>query len=135
MPKTKRTRRGKRKQSKKRYTRQKGAGLSNILPITTWGSWSALPGALAWSPTMAAPPPLANGGLYTNPQSTGPWASTPFPATQYALAAESARVSQLPNIFYQQRPADSVGNTWTPYVGQSISNQHWSAREPSISSL
>lgn len=62
-------------------------------------------------------------------QSTGPWASQPFPATQYALAAEAATVSGLPEVFYHQRPVTNVGNAWTPYVGQSYSEQHWSAKQ------
>ncbi len=111
--------------------RQRGAGLSDVLPVTTWGSWGQTPGAVKWSPVETAPAPLANGGLYTNPQSTGPWASSPFPATQYAFAAEAAKVSGIPEVFYQQRPTTDVGGSWSPYVGQSISNDHWSARLPS----
>ncbi len=121
------------KSRKQRTRRQRGAGLSDIMPITTWGEWRSLPGSTAWGPGgVNAPPPLANGGLYTGAQSTGDWASRPFPATQYALAAESARVSGLPEVFYHQRPTTNVGNSWSPYVGQAISPQHWSARMPSL---
>lgn len=105
----------------------KGAGLSDVLPITTWGNWANYPGALAWSATTQAPPPLANGGLYTAPQSTGPWASTPFPATQYAEAVEAAKVANNPDIFYHQRPNDNSGASFSPYVASPISNMHYSA--------
>lgn len=110
----------------RRNTRkQRGAGLSNVLPNTTWGSWAQYPGALQWSASSQAPPPLANGGLYTNPQSTGEWASRPFPATQYAMAVESAKVSGNPEVFYHQRPNDNSGASFSPYVGVPMSPQHY----------
>jgi hypothetical protein len=120
MPKTYRNR-------KNRTKKQRGSGLSDVLPITTWGSWANYPGALAWSASTQAPAPLANGGLYTGPQSTGPWASTPFPATQYAEAVEAAKVAGNPDIFYQQRPNDNSGASFSPYVGTPISDKHYSA--------
>jgi hypothetical protein len=119
------------KSRQSRRTRQRGAGLSDVLPVTTWGDWNQTPGALKWSPVESAPAPLANGGLYTAPQSTGAWASSPFPATQYGTAVEAAKVSGIPEVFYHQRPTTDVGGSWSPYVGQSISNEHWSARLPS----
>jgi hypothetical protein len=94
-----------------------------------------MPGALAWSPTTQAPPPLANGGLYTGAQSTGGWASQPFPATQYAMSVEAAKVAQNPAVFYQQRATDNVGGSWSPYVGQAVSGEHWSARAPTLPGL
>ncbi len=112
----------------RRQRRQRGAGLSDVLPVTTWGQWAQYPGALAWSANTQAPPPLANGGLYTAPQSTGAWASSPFPATQYAQAVESARVSGNPDVFYHQRPADNSGASFSPYVAQPLSAQHYSAQ-------
>ncbi len=120
-----------RKSRQSRRTKQRGAGLSDVLPVTTWGGWSQTPGALKWSPVESIPAPLANGGLYTAPQSSGAWASSPFPATQYGAAVEAAKVSGIPEVFYQQRPTTDVGGSWSPYVGQSISNDHWSARLPS----
>ena len=108
--------------------RQRGAGLSDVLPVTTWGQWAQYPGALAWSASTQAPAPLANGGLYTAPQSTGAWASSPFPATQYAQAVEAARVSGNPDVFYHQRPADNSGASFSPYVAQPLSSQHYSAQ-------
>jgi hypothetical protein len=110
-----------------RRTRKRGGGLSDSLPITTWGHWSNYPGALAWSANSSAPAPLANGGLYTNPQSTGAWASQPFPATQYALSIESAKTSNIPEVFYHQRVNANDGNSFSPYVGSPISSQHYSA--------
>jgi hypothetical protein len=110
-----------------RRRKQRGAGLSNVLPITTWGQWLSYPGALAWSASTQAPPPLANGGLYSGSQSTGAWASTPFPATQYAMSVESARTSGIPDVFYHQRPADNSGADFSPFVGSPISTQHYSA--------
>jgi len=107
--------------------RQRAGGLSEILPITTWGSWTNYPGALAWSADSTAPPPLANGGLYTGAQSTGAWASQPFPATQYAYSVEAAKAAGNPDIFYQQRPNDNTGASFSPYVGRAISEQHYSA--------
>ena len=126
------TRRGKRvnRTRRQRKRNQKGGAagsLSEILAITTWGKWGSMPGAVAWSPTQDAPSPLANGGLYTSSQSTAPWASQPFPATQYAMSAEAAKTAQNPMVFYQQRPTTDVGGSWSPYVGTAISNQHWSA--------
>ena len=105
-------------------------GLSSILPITNWGDWSKYPGALAWSPTTQAPAPLANGGLYSGPQSTGAWASKPFPATQYALAAEAAKVSQNPEVFYHQRIADNNGASYSPVVHIQPGPQYSSAVIP-----
>ncbi len=109
----------------KRMTRKRGGG---FLPTTTWGQWSSYPGALAWSSSTEAPAPLANGGLYTAPQSTGAWASQPFPATQYALAVESAKIAHTPEVFYHQRPNDNMGASYSPYVGTAISSEHYSAR-------
>lgn len=121
-----RTRRRQHRRNTQRH-KQRGAGLSNVLPITTWGQWSSYPGALAWSASTQAPPPLANGGLYSGPQSTGAWASSPFPATQYAWSVEAARTSGIPDVFYHQRPADNMGADFSPFVGTPISPQHYSA--------
>jgi hypothetical protein len=126
----KRTRKQSKRVRKYKSRRQRGGGLSDILPITSWGNWLQFPGSTLWGPSQQAPPPLANGGLYNAPQSTGGWASSPMPATQYAMAVESARTSGIPQVFYHQRPTTEVGNSWSPYVGQSISNNHWSARLP-----
>lgn len=125
------TRRNVRKNRKSmRRMRTRGGGLSNVLPVTTWGKWDSLPGSTLWSPSQQAPAPLANGGLYTGSQSTGSWASSPFPATQYAMSVEAARTANNPVVFYQQRPDPMAGSSWSPYVGQSISPDHWSARLP-----
>jgi len=97
------------------------------LPTTSWGPWASVPGATAWSATTQAPPPLANGGLYTGPQSTGAWASQPMPATQYAFAAEAAKVAGNPNVFYQQRPNDNAGASFSPFVGVPASPVHFDA--------
>jgi hypothetical protein len=113
----------------------RAGGLSDILPTTTWGQWGSMPGALAWSPNTEAPAPLANGGLFTGSQSTGPWASQPFPATQYAMSVEAAKLANNPAVFYQQRATDNVGGSWSPYVGQAHTPQHWSARMPSLPGL
>ncbi len=107
--------------------RQRGGALSDILPITTWGQWASYPGALAWSASTQAPPPLANGGLYSSPQSTGGWASSPFPATQYAMSVEAARASGIPDVFYHQRPSDNNGADFSPFVGTPVTSQHYSA--------
>lgn len=106
------------------------SSLTGILPTTTWGQWSNYPGALAWSPNTTAPPPLANGGLYTGPQSTGIWASTPFPATQYGEMAEATRLAGNPDVFYQQRPNDNTGASFSPYVSVPLSAEHYSAEMP-----
>jgi len=113
-----------------RRRRHQGGALTDVLPVTTWGAWADYPGALAWSPTTSAPPPLANGGLYTAPQSTGAWASSPFPATQYAEAVEAARVAQNPDVFFHQRPNDNTGASFSPYVAIPLSSQHYSAQVP-----
>ncbi len=112
--------------TRRRQRKQRGAGLSDFLPTTTWGNWSNYPGALAWSASTQAPPPLANGGLYSGAQSTGEWASRPMPATQYAFAMESARIAHTPEVFYHQRPADNQGASFSPIVGSPASPQHYS---------
>jgi hypothetical protein len=104
--------------------------LSGILPTTTWGSWANYPGALVWSQNTQIPPPLANGGLYTGPQSTGDWASKPFPATQYGEMAEATKVAGNPEVFFQQRPNDNMGASFSPYVSVPLSNEHYSAMMP-----
>ena len=106
------------------------SSLSGILPTTTWGSWGNYPGSLAWSASAQAPPPLANGGLYTGPQSTGDWASSPFPATQYAEMVETVKTSGLPEVFYHQRPNDNTGASFSPYVSVPLSPLHYSAQQP-----
>lgn len=130
---TRRSRRTHRRTQRSNYRRKQNggsAGLSEAFPVTTWGNWSSLPSSTLWSPGQSAPSPLANGGLYTGPQSTGTWASQPMPATQYAFAAEAAKVAGNPEVFYQQRPITQPGTTWSPWVGQTISSDHWSARLP-----
>ncbi len=104
-----------------------GAGLSDVLPVTTWGNWTNYPGAFAWSANTSAPAPLANGGLYTGAQSTGDWASHPMPATQYAFAVEAAKTAHTPDVFYHQRPNDNQGASFSPFVGVQASPQHWAA--------
>ena len=117
----------KQKQKQKQTRRMKGGNLSQVLPTTSWGSWGNYPGALAWSANTQAPAPLANGGLYTGQQSTGPWASSPFPATQYGWALGSAEAAKIPDVFYQQRPNDNSGASFSPYVGSPASSVHYSA--------
>jgi len=119
-----RSRRSRRSRSQRKQT---GGNLSETLPTTTWGTWANYPGALAWSSATSAPAPLANGGLYSGPQSTGAWASHPMPATQYAFAKEAAETSGIPNVFYHQRPNDNNGASFSPYVGLPVSSQHYSA--------
>ena len=113
--------------AQKRATRRgrRHRGGASLLPVTTWGPWSELPGALATGPGGAQlPPPIANGGMYTGAQSTGGWASSPFPATQYAWAVEAARISGNPAVFYQQRAADNGGASFSPFVHTPISSNH-----------
>lgn len=105
-------------------------GLSSVLPVDSWGRWAETPESYQASPNTSLPPPLANGGLYTNPQSTAPWASSPFPATQHALALEAAATSGLPEVAYHQRPNDNFGASFSPYVASPITSQHSSASGP-----
>jgi hypothetical protein len=105
-------------------------GLSSVLPTDGWHRWTSTPEALQWGPKTEAPAPLANGGLYTNPQSTTPWASSPFPATQHAFALEAAKVSGLPEVAYHQRPNDNFGASFSPVMGTPITSNHWSASGP-----
>jgi len=105
-------------------------GLSSVLPNDSWGRWEPHSEAYQWGPNTSAPAPLANGGLYTNPQSTAPWASSPFPATQHAFALEAAKVSGLPEVAYHQRPNDNFGASFSPQVAMPITSQHWSASGP-----
>jgi hypothetical protein len=106
------------------------AGLSTVLPTTDWGRWSSTPAATQWGPQTSAPAALANGGLYTNPQSTAPWASSPFPATQYAMSVEAAKVSGLPEVAYHQRPNDNYGSSYSPVVTSPITPNHYSVSGP-----
>ena len=110
-----------RKHRKSQKKTQRGGA---SMPITTWGSWAQYPGALAWGAGTTAPPPLANGGLYTGPQSTGAWASAPFPATLYGWQVAAAQTAGNPDVFYHQRPNDNTGASFSPYVGTQISPLH-----------
>lgn len=105
-------------------------GLSATLPTTNWGRWEPYAASYAWGPGAAAPEPLANGGLYTNLQSTQSWGSSPFPATQHAFALEAAKVSGLPEVAYHQRPNDNFGASYSPQVGTPISSLHSSLSGP-----
>ena len=107
--------------------KHRGGNLSQVLPTTSWGQWANYPGALAWSADKDAPAPLANGGLYTAPQSTGSWASSPFPATQYGWSVAAAQAAKNPDVFYHQRPNDNSGASFSPYVGSPVSENHYSA--------
>ena len=104
----KKSRKQKQKQSRKqsRKQRQRG-GAYPLLPQTVWGPGWPMAATQA-SPTGQLPAPLANGGMYTGPQSTGPWASTPFPPTQYAHALETGPA------FFHQRPNDNFGASFSP---------------------
>jgi hypothetical protein len=109
---------------------KRGGGLSNILPNTDFGRWQSYPSAYEWGSGVSAPAPLANGGLYTNPQSTGVWASSPFPATQHAFALEAAKTSGLPEVAFHQRPNDNYGTSYSPVIYNPISPLHSSASGP-----
>jgi len=111
---------------------QRGGGLSDFLPTTGWGAWASYPDAVSAQPLQGTtmPAPLANGGLYTGPQSTGEWASQPFPATQQAWALEASKVSQTPEVGYHQRPTDNWGANPGPYNSVPLSISHYSAGLP-----
>ena len=94
------------KQKQSRKQKQRG-GAYPLLPQTLWGPGWPMAATQA-SPTGQLPAPLANGGMYTGPQSTGPWASTPFPPTQYAHALETGPA------FFHQRPNDNFGASFSP---------------------
>lgn len=131
--KSRKHRQTRRKQQKPHTRRHRGgyASLAEAFPVTTWGSqWNSLPGSTLWGPGQEAPAPLANGGLYTGAQSTGEWASKSMPATQYAFAVEAAKTAGNNEVFFQQRPITQPGTTWSPFVGKTISPEHWSARLP-----
>jgi hypothetical protein len=106
--------------------------LSDFLPTTGWGAWASYPDAVSAQPLQGTtmPAPLANGGLYTGPQSTGEWASQPFPATQQAWAIEASKVSQTPEVGYHQRPTDNWGANPGPYNSVPLSISHYSAGLP-----
>ena len=109
----KKSRKQKQKQSRKQSRKQKQqkqrqrGGAYPLLPQTVWGPGWPMAATQA-SPTGQLPAPLANGGMYTGPQSTGPWASTPFPPTQYAHALETGPA------FFHQRPNDNFGASFSP---------------------
>uniref|UniRef100_A0A6C0DTJ1 Uncharacterized protein n=1 Tax=viral metagenome TaxID=1070528 RepID=A0A6C0DTJ1_9ZZZZ len=105
-------------------------GLSASLPTTDWGRWEPYAPSYGWGPNTSAPAPLANGGLYTDTQSTQPWGSAPFPATQHAFALEASKISGLPEVAYHQRPNDNYGASYSPLVGSPISPLHSSLSGP-----
>ena len=105
-------------------------GLSSVLPVDSWHRWTPYSEARQWGPHTEAPAALANGGLYTNPQSTAPWGSAPFPATQHAFALEGSKISGLPEVAYHQRPNDNFGASFSPVVGTPITPNHHSASGP-----
>ena len=130
------------KKQQKRKTqriRQRGGklGLADSLPTTTWsagsptgspagspaGGWATPEQATQFGAYKSAPPPLANGGMFTGPQSTGPWASTPFPPTQWAHSLEAATGSAGAKVFEHQKPNDNFGASFSPafttnYIGR-----------------
>ena len=89
--------------------------MADFLPTTSWGPWGSPAAATQWG-SGSQPPALANGGMYTGAQSTGSWASTPFPPTQYAHALEAAagKGPLAPAIFAQQKPNDNFGASFSP---------------------
>ena len=102
--------------------------MADFLPTTTWsagssaGGWATHEQATQFGAYKSAPPPLANGGMFTGPQSTGPWASTPFPPTQWAHSLEAATGSAGAKVFEHQKPNDNFGASFSPaftsnYVG------------------
>jgi hypothetical protein len=95
------------KQSKQSRKQKQRGGAYPWFPQTVWGPGWPMAATQA-SPTGQLPAPLANGGMYTGPQSTGPWASTPFPPTQYARALETGPA------FFHQRPNDNFGASFSP---------------------
>lgn len=95
-----------RQQSRKQSRKQRG-GSYPWLPQTVWGPGWPMAATQA-SQTGQLPAPLANGGMFTGPQSTGPWASTPFPPTQYAHALQTGPA------FFHQRPNDNFGASFSP---------------------
>ena len=103
---TKKSRKQKQSRKQQKQQRQRG-GAYPLLPQTVWGPGWPMAATQA-SPTGQLPAPLANGGMYTGPQSTGPWASTPFPPTQYAHALETGPA------FFHQRPNDNFGASFSP---------------------
>jgi hypothetical protein len=116
---TRKQKQQKQKQRKQtRRIRQRGGkwGMADFLPTTSWGPWGVPTAATQFGHSAQAPPALANGGMYTGPQSTGSWASTPFPPTQYAHALESAagKGPLSPAIFFQQKPNDNFGASFSP---------------------
>lgn len=91
---------------RQRMQRQRG-GAYPWLPQTVWGPGWPMASTQA-TQTGQLPAPLANGGMFTGPQSTGPWASTPFPPTQYAHALQTGPA------FFHQRPNDNFGASFSP---------------------
>ena len=91
--------------------------MADFLPTTTWSAgtaWSTPEQAIQFGPYKSAPPPLANGGMFTGPQSTGAWASTPFPPTQWAHSLEAATGSAGAKVFEHQKPNDNFGASFSP---------------------
>ena len=104
--KTQRTQRKQKTQRTQRTQRQRG-GAYPWLPQTVWGPGWPMAATQA-SQTGQLPAPLANGGMFTGPQSTGPWASTPFPPTHYGHALVTGPA------FFHQRPNDNFGASFSP---------------------
>jgi hypothetical protein len=43
---------------------------------------------------------------------------------------EAAKTAGNPDVFFQQRPNDNTGASFSPYVSVPLSNQHYSAEQP-----
>ena len=108
----------KQKRGTRRRFRQRGGrwGMADFLPTTSWGAWGSPSQAVQFGPNQTAPPALANGGMYSGPQSTGTWASTPFPPTQWAHSLEAAagKGPLAAAVFVQQKPNDNFGASFSP---------------------
>jgi hypothetical protein len=44
--------------------------------------------------------------------------------------AEATKVAGNPEVFFQQRPNDNMGASFSPYVSVPLSNEHYSAMMP-----
>jgi hypothetical protein len=44
--------------------------------------------------------------------------------------AEATKVAGNPDVFFQQRPNDNTGASFSPYVSVPLSNEHYSAMMP-----
>ena len=121
--------RTRRRSSKSNVLRGGGGVLSNAAPVNCCESSigtpvdvpSQIPLGKQWNnPYEMAPPSPPNGGLYTGPPASGPWASIPVtPTTSEYIYNNLRSASGTPNSFTQYPNTNRPGNNFSSMPGVS----------------